>query len=130
MARFMAQTPSPATGVALQQMHGAASRVDPAATAFPHRDEHYDFMILSQWSDPADSERNIQWTREFFEAMQPFLERGAYVNLMGEEGEEAVKEAYASNYERLAALKSKYDPTNFFSLNHNIKPTTRSSATF
>jgi len=66
MVRFMAQTPSPATGVALQQMHGAASRVDPTATAFPHRDEHYDLMILSQWSDPADSERNIQWTREFF----------------------------------------------------------------
>ena len=122
MVRFMAQTPSPASGIALQQMHGAASRVNPAATAFPHRDEHYDFMILSQWSDPADSESNIRWTREFFEMMQPYLEKGAYVNLMGEEGEQAVREAYGSNYERLAALKNKYDPTNFFSLNHNIKP--------
>jgi hypothetical protein len=128
MVRFMAQTPSPASGIALQQMHGAASRVDPAATAFPHRDEHYDFMILSQWSDPADSARNIEWTRGFFEAMQPHLERGAYVNPMGEEREDAVKEAYGSNYERLAVLKSKYDPTNFFHLNHNIKPTARSSA--
>jgi FAD/FMN-containing dehydrogenase len=87
-------------------------------------------MILSQWSNPADSERNIQWTRQFFEAMQPFLERGAYINLMGEEGEEVVREAYGSNYDRLAALKAKYDPTNFFSLNHNIKPTTQSGAMF
>jgi FAD/FMN-containing dehydrogenase len=130
MLQFMAETPSPASGVALQQMHGAASRVDPAATAFPHRDEHYDFMILSQWSDPADSARNIQWTREFFEAMQPYLERGVYVNDLGEEGEDRVKEAYGSNYERLAALKNKYDPTNLFSLNHNIRPTAQSSAMF
>jgi FAD/FMN-containing dehydrogenase len=130
MIPFMTETPSPASGVALQQMHGAASRVDPAATAFPHRDEHYDFMIVSQWSDPTDSARNIQWTREFFEAMQPFLESGAYINLMGEEGEEVVREAYGSNYERLAALKDKYDPTNFFRLNHNIKPTAQSSAMF
>ena len=130
MLRFMAETPSPASGVALQQMHGAASRVNPAATAFPHRDEHYDFMILSQWSDPADSARNIQWAREFFEAMQPFLERGVYVNDLGEEGEDRVKEAYGSNYERLAALKNKYDPTNLFSLNHNIRPAAQSSAMF
>ena len=128
MVGFMAKTPSPATGVALQQMHGAATRVDPADTAFPHRDEHYDFMILSQWSDPADSERNVGWTREFFGAMQPFLERGAYVNLMGEEGEDAVKEAYGSNYERLAALKGRYDPTNFFALNHNVKPVVQGDA--
>jgi hypothetical protein len=128
MVGFMAKTPSPATGVALQQMHGAATRVDPADTAFAHRDDHYDFMILSQWSDPADSERNVGWTREFFGAMQPFLERGAYINLMGEEGEDAVKEAYGSNYERLAALKGRYDPTNFFALNHNVKPVVQGDA--
>ncbi len=130
MIRFVAETPSPASGVSLQQMHGAASRVPLAETAFPHRDEHYDFMILSQWSDPADSARNIQWTRGFFEAMQPFLERGVYVNDLGEEGEDRVKEAYGSNYERLAALKNKYDPTNFFRLNQNIRPTAQSSAMF
>ncbi len=127
MIRFMAQTPSPASGVALQQMHGAASRVPLAETAFPHRNEHYDFMILSQWPDPADSARNIQWTREFFEAMQPHLEGGVYVNNLGEEGEDRVKEAYGAHYERLVDLKNKYDPTNFFRLNHNIKPTAQSS---
>ena len=55
------EMPSPNSGVGLQQMHGAASRVDPAAMPFPHRDEHYDFLILSQWADPTDSEENIRW---------------------------------------------------------------------
>jgi hypothetical protein len=54
------EMPSPNSGVGLQQMRGAASRVDPATTAFPHRDEHYDFLILSQWADPTDSEENIR----------------------------------------------------------------------
>jgi FAD/FMN-containing dehydrogenase len=102
--------------------------VDPAATAFPHRDQHYDFQILSQWSDPTDSAENIQWTRAFFEAMQPFLERGVYVNNLGEEGEDRVKEAYGANYERLVALKNKYDPTNLFRLNQNVRPTVQSGA--
>jgi len=128
MGRFVAEMPSPTSGVGFQQMHGAASRAPLTETAFPHRDEHYDFVIISQWADPADSARNIQWTREFFEAMQPFLERGVYVNDLGEEGEDRVKEAYGSNYERLVALKNKYDPTNQFRLNHNIKPTAQSGA--
>ncbi len=123
MVQFAADRPSAATAVALQQMHGAASRVDPAATAFPHRDEHYDFLILTQWGDPADSAKNIEWTRALFEAMDPFLERGVYVNDLGEEGEDRLKAAYGTNYERLVALKTKYDPTNFFRITHNIKPT-------
>jgi FAD/FMN-containing dehydrogenase len=129
MVRFVAEMPSPTTGVGLQQMHGAASRVDPAATAFPHRDEHYDLIILSQWTDPADSAKNIEWTRTFFDAMQPFFERGVYVNNLGEEGEERVKAAYGANYDRLLSLKNKYDPTNLFRLNQNIKPTAQSGAT-
>jgi FAD/FMN-containing dehydrogenase len=122
MLRFVAAMPSPTSGVGLQQMHGAASRIDPAATAFTYRDQSYDCNILSQWSDPAESAANIQWTREFFEAMQPFFERGVYVNDLGEEGDDRVKEAYGSNYERLAALKNQYDPTNLFRLNQNIRP--------
>jgi hypothetical protein len=128
MVRFVAEMPSPSSGVGLQQMHGAASRVDPAATAFPHRDEHYDFLILSQWADPSDSEENIRWTRGLFEAMQPFFEKGVYVNNLGEEGEDRVKEAYGANYERLVALKNEYDPTNLFRLNQNIRPAAQSGA--
>jgi FAD/FMN-containing dehydrogenase len=128
MAEYVSEIPSPATGVGLQQMHGAASRVDPTATAFPHRDEHYDFLILSQWADPAESERNVQWTRSLFEAMEPFFEGGVYVNNLGDEGEDRVREAYGANYERLQALKGKYDPTNLFRLNQNIKPPTETAS--
>jgi FAD/FMN-containing dehydrogenase len=124
MLRFAADMPSPFTGVGLQQMCGLASRVDPSATAFAHRDRQYDFLILSQWDDPADSARNIAWTRAFFEAMQPFLKPGVYVNNLGEEGQDRVRAAYGVNYERLIAVKSKYDPTNLFRLNQNVTPTT------
>jgi FAD/FMN-containing dehydrogenase len=129
MLEFVTEMPSSISGVGLQQMHGAASRVDPAATAFPHRDEHYDFLILSQWADRSDSEENVRWTRAFFETMQPFFESGVYVNNLGEEGEDRIKEAYGAHYERLAALKDNYDPTNLFRLNQNIRPTAQSGVT-
>jgi FAD/FMN-containing dehydrogenase len=128
MLRFVAEMPSSISGVGLQQMHGAASRVNLAATAFPYRDEHYDFLILSQWADRSDSEENIRWTCAFFEAMQPFFESGVYVNNLGEEGEDRIKEAYGAHYERLVVLKDKYDPTNLFRLNQNIRPTAQSAA--
>jgi FAD/FMN-containing dehydrogenase len=119
---FVRRVPSPSTLVAVQQMHGAASRVAPDATAFRHRYYLHNFMILSSWADPADSNRNINWTREFADAMRPMLERDLYVNDLGQEGEDMVRAAYGSNYERLVALKTKYDPTNFFRVNQNIRP--------
>ncbi len=128
LTEYVSEMPSPSTGVGLQQMHGAASRVEPTATAFPHRDEHYDFLILSQWGEPAESERNVEWTRSLFGAMEPFFEGGVYVNNLGDEGEDRVREAYGANYERLLALKGKYDPTNLFRLNQNIKPPTEAAS--
>jgi hypothetical protein len=122
MMEFVEQMPSPATGVGLQQMHGVASRTHPSATAFPHRAEQFDFLILSQWPDPTETVRNIEWTRAFFAAMQPHLENAVYVNNLGNEGEHRVRAAYGPHYDRLAALKQKYDPTNFFRMNHNIQP--------
>ena len=123
MMRFIAHMPSTATGVGLQHMHGAATRIDPAATAFAHRAEQYDFLIASQWSDEAHSARNIEWTRAFFEAMQPHLENSVYVNNLGDEADPRVRAAYGTNYQRLSDLKAIYDPNNVFRSNHNIKPT-------
>ncbi len=100
-----------------------ASRVGPSETPFPHRHVQCDFGIYSVWTDPSDSEKNVKWTRGIWEAMQPFVEQSVYVNNLGEEGDERVRAAYGPNYERLAALKNKYDPTNFFRLNQNIRPT-------
>jgi hypothetical protein len=129
LAHFVSEMPSPDSGVGLQQMHGAASRVDPAATAFPHREDHYDLLILSQWADPSESEKNVRWTRELFEAMRPFFGEGVYVNNLGEEEQDRVEEAYGDHYNRLVSLKDTYDPTNLFRLNQNVKPTTHSGAT-
>jgi FAD/FMN-containing dehydrogenase len=123
LLQFLASKPSPATGIGLQQLHGAAARVAPDATAFPHRgDNRYDFLILSQWDDPAEDEVNIRWTRAFFAAMEPFLERGVYVNNLGDEGGDRIRAAYGANYARLAAIKAEYDPTNLLRLNQNITP--------
>jgi FAD/FMN-containing dehydrogenase len=122
LMRFIPQMPSSASGVGLQQMHGAASRVASSATAFPHRSAQHDFLIGSQWSDVADSDRNVEWTRALFEAMQPHLEESVYVNNLGDEGAGRVRAAYGENYSRLAAVKRTYDPDNLFRANQNIDP--------
>jgi FAD binding domain/Berberine and berberine like len=124
LMQFLPQAPSPASSVGLQQLHGVASRVAPSATAFPHRAEQYDFLILSQWSEATDSDRNLQWTRALFEAMQPHLEESVYVNNLGNEGPRRVQAAYGENYPRLAAMKRTYDPDNLFRANQNISPST------
>lgn len=122
LLEFAATSPSPYTGIGLQQMTGVASRVDPQATAFAHRDRQYDFLILSQWEDRDDSDRNIDWTRRCFEAMRPYLKEAVYVNNLGDQEHDRVRDAYGVNYERLAAVKARYDPENVFRLNHNIAP--------
>jgi FAD/FMN-containing dehydrogenase len=124
LLRFLPQMPSSASSVGLQQLHGVASRVAPSATAFPHRAEQYDFLILSQWSEASDSDRNLQWTRALFEAMRPYLEESVYVNNLGDEGPGRVQAAYGGNYPRLAAMKRTYDPDNLFRANQNIDPST------
>jgi hypothetical protein len=123
LMQFVPQMPSSASGVGLQQMHGVASRIAPSATAFAQRAEQYDFLILSQWSDATDSDRNIEWTTELFQAMQPHLEESVYVNNLGDEGPGRVKAAYGQNYPRLTALKRALDPDNLFRANQNIDPT-------
>jgi len=124
LIEFTTRMPSSASGVGLQQLHGAAARVDPSATAFPHRGDRYDCLILSQWPDPTDTERNVGWTGELFDGLRPFLANGVYVNNLGDEGEDRVRQAYGPNYDRLATLKTKYDPGNLFRHNQNIRPLT------
>jgi FAD/FMN-containing dehydrogenase len=106
----------------MQQLHGAAGRTDAAQTAFPHRFDHYNCIAMLETEDHADVGPGTQWARECWEAMQPYAERAAYVNDLGEEGER-VHEAYGPSFERLRALKDEYDPTNFFRLNQLVKPT-------
>ena len=118
-----AACPSPMSGLLLEHIHGAATRVAVSETAFPHRREGYNFLVVSEWLNPADNTRNIAWGRESYDAMRPYFTSGRYVNYLGEDdGEDAVAAAYGSNYQRLRTLKAKYDPTNLFHLNQNIRP--------
>ena len=123
IAHFEA-VPSPLSIVALEQLGGAVSRVGMDATAFNERSAPYSFIITSQWTDPAESGRNIRWTRDLWDAMRPFESEAAYVNYLGAEEQDRIRAAYgAEKYERLVALKNTYDPTNLFRLNQNINPT-------
>jgi FAD/FMN-containing dehydrogenase len=124
LVHFAATRPTPHTMIALQQMHGAAARVSPAETAFAHRHDQWDCMVLTQWDQPADDERSIGWTRELYAQMEPHLERAVYVNNLGEDEGDRVRAAYGANYDRLAAIKTKYDPGNFFRWNQNVAAAT------
>jgi FAD/FMN-containing dehydrogenase len=118
-----ASCPSPMSGLLLEHIHGAATRVGVSETAFPHRREGYNFLVVSEWLDPAENARNIAWARESYDVMRPCFAPGRYVNYLGDDdGEDAVAAAYGPNYQRLRALKAKYDPTNLFHLNQNIRP--------
>jgi FAD/FMN-containing dehydrogenase len=122
---FFSRVPSRHTVVVLEHYgsDGAMQRVPDSDTAFGHRGFPYNFLITTAWSDPADRDRNIEWTRQFFEAMQPFMAKSAYVNYIGDEGTGGLVASYgAGKLARLATLKRKYDPENLFRMNQNIVP--------
>jgi UDP-N-acetylenolpyruvoylglucosamine reductase len=119
---FAASVPSPFSAIILEYYGGASSREPEGGTAFPHRLAQFDLVIISNWTDKQDDEKNITWTRNFWDAIQPYSSHKVYVNVLGTEGEERIKEAYGKSYPRLAALKTRYDPNNLFRLNQNIKP--------
>jgi FAD/FMN-containing dehydrogenase len=120
--RFEAIT-SPLSALLLEQFGGAVRRVPAEATAFVHREADFNLAIISRWTDPAEAERHIAWARSVSAAIRPHAV-GTYVNYLGEEGEERVRQAYgAAVYDRLVAVKNRYDPTNLFRNNQNIRPT-------
>jgi hypothetical protein len=122
MMAYSTACTSPLSQILIQHVHGAAARVGPTETAFALRGESYVICMLAAWDD-GEANRHIAWTRACWRAMEPFASSGVYVNFLGNEGEGRVRASYGVNYERLLALKNIYDPTNFFALNQNIKPT-------
>lgn len=116
---------SPETRVAIMQLGGAMAQIPEMATAASHRDAEFVFAINNGWKNPQDNESQIEWTRKFWKAIQPFSSGGSYVNFLSQdENENRIQAAYGSKekYERLVSLKNKYDPTNLFRMNQNIKP--------
>jgi FAD/FMN-containing dehydrogenase len=116
------RVPSPLSSMLFFPIRGAASRVAPGATAFPHR-SGYHMGIYSLWDDKDKSEPNVAWVKQTWAAIQPFISGGVYVNELGEdEGVDRVMLAYGTNYERLVRIKQQYDPDNVFCMNANIAP--------
>jgi FAD/FMN-containing dehydrogenase len=123
-APALAEAAVPFSQMVIFRIGQGVTAVPEEATAFSHRDATYLFHPISVWSDPADDERLIAANRTFAEAMRPFSTGGAYLNFTPEA--DRVRDAYGDEkYERLVALKDKYDPGNLFRLNQNIKPSTQ-----
>lgn len=103
-------------------VNGAVHNVGEQETAFGYREAKYSMVIIGIDGDPANAEKIRQWTVDYWEALHPYSAGGAYVNAMMEEGEDRVRATYRSNFARLAQIKAKYDPDNFFHINQNIRP--------
>ncbi|HEX2932773.1 MAG TPA: FAD-binding oxidoreductase [Candidatus Binatia bacterium] len=118
-----ARCPTPMGQLLLEHFHGAVARVNISDTAFPHRAEGYNLVVLAEWMEPKDTNRCVAWARETYTAMEPFVGTGRYVNYLGDdEAGDPTAAAYGPNYRRLQEIKKKYDPNNFFHINQNIRP--------
>jgi len=119
------QMTSPLSVTQIYQLGGAVSQVPEDDTAYSDRSAAFNWVISAQWTDPQDvkAEEHIRWTRDYHEALRSFTTGGVYVNFLMHEGQGRVRAAYGERkYERLLALKHRYDPENVFRLNQNIAP--------
>jgi FAD/FMN-containing dehydrogenase len=114
--------PTPLSTVHIYPIDGAVHRVGKDETAFSRREANWSAVFVGIDPDPANAERITEWTKEYWEALHPYSAGGAYINFMMDEGQERIKATYRDNFERLVAIKNKYDPTNLFRVNQNIRP--------
>ncbi|MCX9025068.1 MAG: FAD-binding oxidoreductase [Candidatus Methanoperedens sp.] len=123
MIEYATKRPSSMSKIIIGHLLGNVNGVRDDETPYSHRDAPFIINIISMWQDTKKNEENIKWARDLWNAVQPFATGGVYVNFLMTEGTDRIMAAYGKEkYERLVALKNKYDPTNFFSLNQNIKP--------
>jgi len=121
-ARHGAELPSMHSTMHLYAIDGAAHRVGAGDTAFSYRDANWAEVIVGVDPDPKNAPKITKWCKDYFDALHPYSAGGAYVNFMMDEGQERVQASFRDNYERLSRIKTKYDPTNFFRVNQNIRP--------
>jgi hypothetical protein len=120
--KYARQLPNPYSTTHIYPINGAARRVGNQDTAWGYREANFAQVIVGIDPDPANNAHMIQWAKDYWLALHPHSAGGGYVNMIMDEGVEGVKGAYGGNYERLAKIKAKYDPHNFFHINQNIKP--------
>jgi FAD/FMN-containing dehydrogenase len=108
--------------VHIYPINGAVHQVQSDATAFAYRDANFATVIAGMWPDPAENDQNIEWVRDYYAATAPLSEEGGYVNFMADDDQGRVQANYKGNYDRLAQLKTEYDPGNLFRFNQNIQP--------
>jgi hypothetical protein len=121
MVESLATVPSPMTQIELAYLGGAAERVPANETAFGDRSSPFVLNLLAHWSDRADDAANMSWVRNLFKLLRPAMAPGVYINFMSGDEDDRVPEAYRERWQRLVAVKSHYDPNNFFRLNQNIR---------
>jgi FAD/FMN-containing dehydrogenase len=122
MVQALATVPSPLSQIELAYLGGAAARVGSAETAFGDRGSPFVVNLLANWSDASEDAVNVAWIRNLFNRLRPAMTPGVYVNFMSGDEDDRVPEAYRGRWDRLVAVKSQYDPNNFFRLNQNIPP--------
>lgn len=119
---FGTKIPTPLSQMHLYPISGAAGRIRKEETPWVHRDAKYAGVILGVDPDPANADKIRNWSKDYWEAIHPYSSGGAYLNFIMNEGQDRIKASYGQNYFRLAKIKKKYDPDNFFSVNQNIQP--------
>jgi FAD/FMN-containing dehydrogenase len=122
VVRYAGSVPTPQTEIFLGLIGGKANALPPDATAYPHRNVLYAMNVHGRWTDPADDTRCVSWARDFFAAAKPYSAGSVYINFITQDEGGRIREAYGGNYDRLQQLKTRYDPGNLFSYNHNIPP--------
>lgn len=122
MVETVATAPSSETQVELAYLGGAAAQVEAAETAFGDRSAPVIMNLLASWADASADADNISWIRGLFAKLRPAMKPGAYVNFMSADEPDRVTEVYQERWDRMVAVKSHYDPSNFFRLNQNVPP--------
>jgi FAD/FMN-containing dehydrogenase len=120
MTEAFERAPSPMCALIIEDLHGAATRIEPSATAYPHRQPGFNLLLISSWTDPAQTDAGIAWARDTFHALTPHLAGRAYTNYLPADDHGQLERAYGPNLDRLVELKRRYDPHNVFHLNQNI----------
>jgi FAD/FMN-containing dehydrogenase len=116
------RAPTRQCAIGVEEFHGAVTRVPTDSTAYPHREPGFNLILISQWTDPAQTDTCIEWARQTFDALAPYMADRSYTNYLSADDHDRVRQAFGPNYERLVKAKQRYDPHNLFQGNQNIDP--------